>query len=588
MKLPAGFSLVFAASLLAASPAAAQVCGDYARDPGEQCDDGNARNLDGCNAACQFEQVHRITDLRLQRQTDAAFCPANAFGGAFTILSIGQTNTGINAGVQSGATSILFQFRNLDDLAGTADAAVDVGVLSGAPVLPGSAAYAGNSDLDWWHAADKTLIDAQRIPLNNLAGSFSGGTLDTTPGFARVNLVIGGGPASFAISSLKLQVPVGASSTPASSANALPPGHLAVEHLDPALQSFGTAGVAGTPTGKLCGNVSALSMAQTPIPPSLRVGAGACLSAPSTPKYTTANSLLDVFVGGCNVAVIGTAVNATQPDATDPAAPPAGAGPAYTLSANATTHVVDTCRDNTGTEVDLTTCLTHAAYSVWFRFASNRVIAGDNRVFADSFESGDLSAWSDAQTNLGDLVVDPSAAMAGTTQGLLANVDSTTGLFVEDELPEDENRFRARFYLDPTAFDPGEPVHRRSRVLILLEDGPTRRVGAIVLRRQQGQYGIMGRARLDDGAQADTGFFDITAEPHRVEIDWLRSSGPDANDGRFVLSIDGAVVSTLTGLDNSRSSVDRIRLGGLSLKGTANGPLKMDHYESNRMSATTP
>jgi cysteine-rich repeat protein len=586
MKLPAGLSLVLVASLLAASPAAAQVCGDYARDIGEQCDDGNARNLDGCNSACQFEQVQRIIDLKLQNTVDT-FCTANAFGQAFTAAGLGGTNNGIAAGVQSGATSILFQFLNLDDLTGASDAALNVGVLSGAPVLPGATAYNGTSDADWWHSVTKSMIDAQRLPVSQLSGDITGSTLTAGPGSARLNLVLAGGPASFAVSAMRLSLPIGASSTPAPSVGAVPPGHLALEHLDPVLQSFANAGAGSPPAGKMCGDVSALSLAQTPIPPGLLAGAGACRVGVNF-AYTAANSLLDVLVGGCNVIGGVPAVTPTQPDTVDAAAPAAGAGPPYTLVPNATTKIVDTCRDNTATPVDLTTCLTHAAYSVWFRFASNRVIAGDNRILADSFESGDMSAWSTTQTDGGDLTVDPSAAMAGTTQGLLGNVDDIVSLFVQDELPEDENRVRARFYLDPTGFDTGEPTHRRTRVFLLLRDGPTRRLAAIVLRRVNGQYGIMGRARLDNGDQADTGFFDITAAPQRIEIDWLRSSGPDANDGRFVLSINGAVVSTLTGLDNSMDSVDTARLGGLSLKGTANGPIKWDHYEANRMSATAP
>src|SRR6185503_136081 len=123
----------------------------------------------------------------------------------------------------------------------------------------------------------------------------------------------------------------------------------------------------------------------------------------------------------------------------------------------------------------------------------NRVIAGDNNIFTDGFESGDMSAWSASATDLGDLTVDPSAAMHGTTQGLLANVDDINNLFVEDQLPDNENRYRASFWLDPTGFDPGEPTTRRTRVFILLEQNvSTRRLGAVVLRRVNGQYGIMG------------------------------------------------------------------------------------------------
>ena len=35
-------------------------CGNGVLDPGEDCDDGNALNLDGCDRTCGFEQSQRI------------------------------------------------------------------------------------------------------------------------------------------------------------------------------------------------------------------------------------------------------------------------------------------------------------------------------------------------------------------------------------------------------------------------------------------------------------------------------------------------------------------------------------------------
>ena len=82
-------------------------------------------------------------------------------------------------------------------------------------------------------------------------------------------------------------------------------------------------------------------------------------------------------------------------------------------------------------------------------------------IFADGFESGDLTAWSSAQADGGDLTGGPSAL--APTAGLRAVVDDTAGVYVVDESPDDESRYRARFYFDPNGFDPGEaqyaPAH---------------------------------------------------------------------------------------------------------------------------------
>ena len=205
-------------------------------------------------------------------------------------------------------------------------------------------------------------------------------------------------------------------------------------------------------------------------------------------------------------------------------------------------------------------------------------------IFRDGFEQGGLSAWS-AVAGGGDLAASGAAALAGTNVGVQAVVNDTDGLFVQDDSPADEGRYRARFYLDPNGFDPGEAQnHRRMRTFIAFTENPTRRLAAVVLRRIGGVYGVMGRARLDDDAQADTGFFDIADAAHAVEIELVRASGPDAEDGTFELWIDGVSRIQLTGLDNSLAEVDFARLGALSVKTGAGGTLFLDEFESRRQS----
>jgi hypothetical protein len=210
-------------------------------------------------------------------------------------------------------------------------------------------------------------------------------------------------------------------------------------------------------------------------------------------------------------------------------------------------------------------------------------------IFADGFNAGNLSAWSSASIGAGDLVVDAAAAMASTPFGIDATANGTAGLFVQDDSPTDENRYHARFYFDPNGFDPGTAqAHLRTRIFIGFEQAPNRRLFAVVLKKQSGQYSLMGRVRRDDNVQLDTGFFPISDGPHYVEIDWKRSSAPDAVDGSFELSIDGASVSLLTGLDTSVSSVDFARMGALSVKTGAFGSMYWDEFESRRRTEIGP
>jgi hypothetical protein len=208
-------------------------------------------------------------------------------------------------------------------------------------------------------------------------------------------------------------------------------------------------------------------------------------------------------------------------------------------------------------------------------------------IFADGFEQG-LSSWAAAATDGGDLVASAAGALSGLL-GARALIDDKNGLFVTDESPSDEGRYRARFYLDPTGFDPGELAGTvRTRVFIAFDEAPQRRLLAVVLRRRLGMYSVMARARLDNGLQMDTGFVGIAPGPHLIEVDWRRASAPGAADGSLQLWVDGASAGSVGGLANGSAGVDFVRLGALSLKQAASGTLRWDDFESRRRTYIGP
>ena len=71
-------------------------------------------------------------------------------------------------------------------------------------------------------------------------------------------------------------------------------------------------------------------------------------------------------------------------------------------------------------------------------------------IFSDSFESGSLSAWSSSNIDGGDLSVNASAALVGS-QGLRAVLDDNISIFLTDDIPAAEPRYRARFYFHPNS-----------------------------------------------------------------------------------------------------------------------------------------
>jgi hypothetical protein len=203
-------------------------------------------------------------------------------------------------------------------------------------------------------------------------------------------------------------------------------------------------------------------------------------------------------------------------------------------------------------------------------------------IFADDFESGDLSAWSSASTDGTDLAVTGAAALNGTTQGLRALVNDTNSLFVEDDTPASETRYRARFYFDPNGFDPGEAQNHLRVRLLLAQDNLNQRLITIVLKRSGGQYSVEGRVRLNDGTRVDTPFFNITDAPHAIEFDWQRAGSAETADGTFELFIDGVSVATLSALDDGGSAVEYVRMGLFSVKTGAAGTMYFDEFVSRR------
>jgi cysteine-rich repeat protein len=332
------------------------VCGDAIREDTEQCDDGNVVNLDGCDGACKFEQDQRATSLAMSFKTDV--CGRNALGTAFvdfTNTAQGKLQDALTNGIADGSLTIIMKFLGLDDLTGSQSTApFSLGFLHGTPVA--GAGYYGASDLDWWYTSDVASIDASRNPKTSLMnGKFTaGGNLSSDPGTINLTLVLAAGSsATLTMKNTMLTAKSGTSSSPTMSSGATP-GHLATENDLATLKSF-----ASLTAGKICGDVTAASLAQVKLPASFD---GQCDEGYSS----MGNTLLDVLVGGCHHTPLFppipiSVIAATQPDGPSPNA----------------VHI-----DMTGTRVTGCTggggypaCLDVATYSSAFQFAADRVIA---------------------------------------------------------------------------------------------------------------------------------------------------------------------------------------------------------------------
>jgi hypothetical protein len=315
-----------------------------------------------------FEQVQRINQLTLQSGVDT-FATANRFGAAISgAAARSQLQQSINSAIADGSSSTFLTFPGLVDLTGTNAPSLSLGVESGSPfILAGNPTnYSAASDLDWWYLLDPLTLDAGGNAIDVMTGGITNQVLSVGPGpfvFANLPLVNSSG-AALALSSAFVKAMTSTSSIPLRSTNNFPPGHRPGEQINPALISFTTI-----TNGQLKGNISALALANTPIPSGF---AGGGVTACSQ-GYTAQNSFLDLVVGGCTV-LFTTQITSSQPDQFDTNAPVAGAGPPYTFQTDASHHVA-TARDRSNAVVNLQTALAASSYSAYFKFATVRVIA---------------------------------------------------------------------------------------------------------------------------------------------------------------------------------------------------------------------
>jgi hypothetical protein len=206
-------------------------------------------------------------------------------------------------------------------------------------------------------------------------------------------------------------------------------------------------------------------------------------------------------------------------------------------------------------------------------------------ISADGFESGDFSAWSWSETDGGDLSVCAGGALVGG-QGLCAMLDDNNTLYVQDDLADDEGRYRARFYFDPNSIGMGDG---EAHTIFIGMASPYTWVMRVSLGGYNGNYYLIAGLVDDSGVWTDSAWYLIGDGPHAVEVDWRAASVSGANDGGMTLWVDEVQKVDLSGVDNDTRRVDRVRLGAVAgVDNGTRGTYYFDEFESRRGSYIGP
>ena len=202
-------------------------------------------------------------------------------------------------------------------------------------------------------------------------------------------------------------------------------------------------------------------------------------------------------------------------------------------------------------------------------------------IFADGFESGNLSNWTASVTGGGNLSVNSASAMSGIF-GLQAVIANNTAIYLTDDTPNAEASYRARFYFNPNSI---AMANGNAHYIFYGYSGTSTVVLRIELRYSSGNYQLRMALVNNSTGWSTSNWFTITNARHYIELNWLAATGVGANNGSLTFWIDGVQMATLTGINNNTRRIDRIRLGPVAgIDSGTRGTYYFDTFESRRSS----
>jgi hypothetical protein len=197
-------------------------------------------------------------------------------------------------------------------------------------------------------------------------------------------------------------------------------------------------------------------------------------------------------------------------------------------------------------------------------------------IFADGFESGDLSRWS-ATIGPTNLAVAGTAAHDGA-YGLAVSLAGSTKTGVRDTTPTNEPSYHARFWFHPHGSNLGPAAEK----IFLGKSASGKTLFDVEVQQVTGGYRIRAFALVAKKEQKST-WVALSNGWHDIEIGWR-----SAASGGLTLLVDGSVVASAAG-DTSAYTLDRVELGAVGgLKSGATGTQFFDSFVSTRATTIGP
>jgi hypothetical protein len=199
-------------------------------------------------------------------------------------------------------------------------------------------------------------------------------------------------------------------------------------------------------------------------------------------------------------------------------------------------------------------------------------------LFRDNFESGDFSKWSESNTDAGSLSVTAGAAMHGT-RGMAALINDANDVYVKDLTPNDETRYRVRFWFNPNSITManGDEIN----LFQTWNNAYSSVAFRLYFKKVGANYTFSARDPADGAWDRIMAYYPITNAAHYIELDWQAASGSGKNDGHLSMWFDGVLQENLANIDNDTERIGVVLFGPTEIDAGTNGTLFVDDFWSN-------
>ena len=208
-------------------------------------------------------------------------------------------------------------------------------------------------------------------------------------------------------------------------------------------------------------------------------------------------------------------------------------------------------------------------------------------LFAYDFETGSLSGGPNGQNPPGwitptpqddDLAASEAADYWGD-YGLRTEIDDNGDLYVQDDTPDDETHYRARFYLHPNGVS---MTMTPTPDVLDLFSGRDNGTPVFHVQMQHTEDGYQVRAGLMDNASnwTETNWYPIANNWTAVEVEYQAAEA----DSSLGLWLGGSLKQTLSHVDNDDHPITEVRLGAMGVESGTRGAIYFDDFESRRFS----